>query len=532
MSQSTDLGTAFENALSTAADLDKQGIFPQGDNSLFPDRRPTNVEIVEASARFYHEHQAVLDRAVDDARNFLDSPDGIAYVKALEGSFDSAEPNPLSAEIAAQILHRGEFDLGMSQPQGLRGFGIGVSVGASAVVGVLAGADLVFDFEDRAEVIPRTWLGVSVKGGLSVSAGLEMSFWFDKPLTGAIAGWLLDIYIPNPRFKLTFFLRFMYITQRPEGATGFEFAGVSVQLPFGIGFPYRPDKGKDLLIALFGAHQEAASRTRGAVLDVVNKATNLATIAVAETATLQVTLNNTGGDIQLSSGATMTIGMPSYFTNDDVTAMTITYAGWKSSTTTGPAGGLSLLLTLTQDYTWEAGADIVFAIGDVRSSNQPPYGQQSRPGQIVLTVKDDTSLTNPIVSNSDFALVWANSEATVSWSTQINTTQFTLAGDSSGTVDAYAQPGYQVVVLTAAKDNKDGTVWELGYQFNYNTAVPDTVLPQIRAVWQKKGSPKTPNTYWQGTTIDPASPAGTSSTANYGGSASTGSSITIKATFG
>ncbi|WP_019929949.1 hypothetical protein [Nocardia sp. BMG111209] len=530
MSHSTHLGAAFEDALSRAVDLDEQGRYPAGNDELFPGRTPTNVELVEACADFYHKHRAVLDRAVDDAVKFLASPDGVAYAKALEGSFESPEPNPLSDEIAAQILHRGEFDLAVSQPQGLRGFGIGVSVGVSAVVGLLAGADLVFDFEDRTQVHPRTWAGGSVKGGLSASAGLELSFWFEKPVSGAIAGWLLDLYIPNPEFALVVFIRFMYINQRPQGATEFEFSGVSVQLPFGIGFPYRPDKGKDALIALFAAGQKAWDRTRRATLDVVNKATGIATIAVQETATLEVTLHNTGDDIPLSSGAAMTFSMPSYFTNDDVAAMNISYGGWTFSTNTGPNGDLRLVLTLSANYTWKGGTDILFAITGVKSSNQPPYGQQSRSGQIILALSDE-SLTNPIATNADFALVWATSEASVSWTTQIKDGQFKLLGPASGTVDAYAQPGYQVVQLTTAVDTSN-TVWVLGYQFNYNTAVPDTVLPQIRAVWTKQDAAKTPNTYWQGTTIDPSSPPGTTSTAYYGGSASYGSSITIKAVFG
>lgn len=45
-------------------------------------------------------------------------------------------------------------------------------------------------------------MGGSLKGGLSISAGLELSFWVKKPVDGAIAGWLLDLYIPNPAFPL------------------------------------------------------------------------------------------------------------------------------------------------------------------------------------------------------------------------------------------------------------------------------------------------------------------------------------------
>ncbi|MBL1076913.1 hypothetical protein JK358_21185 [Nocardia sp. 2] len=529
MPQPTPLEQAFADALAGAARLDKQGIRPAGAGEMRPRRTTTNVELVKKCADFYRKNRTVMDRAVDDAVRFLASPDGIAYVKALEGSFDSAEPNPLSEEIASQILTHGEFHLATAQPQGLRGFGIGVSAGASAVVGALAGADLVFDFKDRTQVHGRAWAGLSAKGGLSLSAGLELSFWIgDKPLSGAIDGFLVDLYVPNPEFKLVVFIRFMYINQRPQGATEFEFAGVSLQFPFGIGFPYRLDKGKDVVLAVYAAAQKAWDRTRRATLDVVNKANGTATIAVKEVATLEATLHNTGDDIPLRSGATMTISMPRYFTNDDVAAMKIELSGWTASTVVSPLGNLNVVLTLSKDYTWDGGSDLFFPITNVASSSQPPVGQQSSQGQIGLSLSD-TSLTNPIVANADFALVWASSSATVTWST--NTPGFKLLGPASGTVTAYADPGYQTMTLTTAVD-PSGNTWVLGYQYNYNTADPTAVIPQIRAVWQSQDSPKTPKTYWQGDAVTPQSPPGTSSKAYYTGLNTNPNWVSITPKFG
>lgn len=149
------LEKAFKEELAKAAKLDKKGIRPVGTEELFPKKTPTNVELVQACQKVYLKHQDVFDKAVDGAIDFLDSPDGVAYVKALEGSFESVAPNPLSVDIAAQIARNGAFDLTAGAPQGLRGFGIGVSAGVSAVVGLLAGADVVFDFKDEAQVHGR-----------------------------------------------------------------------------------------------------------------------------------------------------------------------------------------------------------------------------------------------------------------------------------------------------------------------------------------------------------------------------------------
>jgi hypothetical protein len=56
-------------------------------------------------------------------------------------------PNPLSIELGSEILSSSEFAFGLTsssaQPQGQQGFGICVSIEVSAVVGVLAGADIV-----------------------------------------------------------------------------------------------------------------------------------------------------------------------------------------------------------------------------------------------------------------------------------------------------------------------------------------------------------------------------------------------------
>jgi hypothetical protein len=508
------LDEALENALSTAATLDQQGIIPEHTQELFPDAPPTNVALVQTCLDFYREHQTVMDRAIQGALNLLGSPEGVAKAKALEGSFEAQGHDTVSVQLAADMLRSGEFGFTKAaEVQGLEGFGIGISAGASAIVGVLAGADIVFE---KDEVIPRVWVGGSFKGGLSVNGGLELSFWVNEPLTGAIAGWLLDLYIPQvPPLA---FIRFMYIKERATGETSFTFSGVSLQFPLGVGFPIRLFIGKKPgLTAVFGAQQQAAPRPRRATLDVVNKSTGVSTIAVQENTALTTTFTNTSGNgVALSAGATMTIDMPSYFAAADVGKMTISLSGW---TFLYDSGNNQLTLTLSSAYTWPKNAALSFAIANVQSSNTPPQNQSSLPGVVKLTL-NDTSFEIPIVTMASFNLVWKNSEATMNW--KANVVGFTLIGPASGTTVGYAQPGNEVVTLTTAKNPSNADVWVLGYVYNYSS---DNV-PQISAVWWKQGSIKTGSNYMAG---PPVTMTGQTSTCTYNPN---GSTVAVTPTFG
>jgi hypothetical protein len=315
----------------------------------------------------------------------------------------------------------------------------------------------------------------------------------------------------------------MYIKEREQGATDFTFSGVSLQFPLGIGFPLRLFNAKDPgLIALFAAKQKAWDRSRRSTLDVVNKATGVSTIAVEEIATLAVTLKNTSGnDVNLSAGATMTIKMPSYFSQNDVSKMSIDYQGW-----TFTVDGSNLTLTLSAGFQWKSDAKMSFDITNVKSSSEPPAGQQSEPGKVGLNLSD-TSFSTPIINTADFDLVWENSEATLDWKVTL-TDDFTLVGDGSGSLVAYAQPGNDIIQLTTATDSS-GAVWILGYVFNYNTAIPNEAIPQVYAAWWKQGSIKTGNNVFYGNKV---SDSGNTSTCYYANLESSGSSIAITVTFG
>jgi hypothetical protein len=315
----------------------------------------------------------------------------------------------------------------------------------------------------------------------------------------------------------------MYIKQRAVGATELTFSGVSLQLPLGLGFPIRNANDKYLgLVAFFVAGQKAFDQPRRATLNVVNTATGVNTIAVEEVATLAVTLKNTSGnDVDLSAGAIMTINMPPYFSESDVKSMSIAYPGWIVT-----AAGSKLTLTLSADFAWKAGAEISFDITNVKSSSEPPAGQQSYPGKVTLNLSD-TSFSSPIINTDDFDLVWENSEATLDW-TVLLTADFTLNGEASGSTVAYALPGSEIIELTTATDG-NGDVWVLGYVFDYNTAIPNQVVPQVYAAWWKQGSKKTGNNVFYGNKV---SGSGETSTSYYAGLPSSGSSIAITVTFG
>ena len=505
------LDEAFQNALSNAASLDQQKIIPDGTEDLFPDGPPTNVELVQECLDFYHKHHIVMDRAIQGASNLLSSPEGVARVKALEGSFEAQANNPLSIKMASEMLSSGEF--GITDPaeaQGLDGVGIGVSVAATAIVGVLAGADIVFSGDD---VIPRTWVGGSLKGGLSASAGLELSFWVNEPLSGAIGGWLLDLYAPLPSY--TAFVRFMYIKERPVGATSGEFSAVSLQFPYGVGLPIRVIIGKPSVKGIFAAQQDAVSRPKPAVLDVVNSATGVNTIAVQENTSLNTTLKNTSGNsVALGAGATMTITMPQYFTAADVSQMKTSLPGWTFSY---DSTNNNLVLTLSSAMTWQANDVFSFVIANVQSSNTPPLNQSTQAGVVRLNL-NDTSFQNPIVTTAKFNLVWKNSEATLQWKAYV-TGGFQLTGPPSGTTVAYAQPGNNVMELTTATDSS-GDVWVLGYIFNYDS----NDVPEVMACWWLKDSVKKSGNLITG---NPVTTSGQTSTCYY----SNGSYILVTPTF-
>ncbi|MEP7220972.1 MAG: hypothetical protein ABI876_18750, partial [Bacteroidota bacterium] len=437
------------------------------------------------------------------AMNFLDTPGGVAQAQAFRAALESQDSELLSTELATGILGSDELGLvGDSRLQGLQGIGIGMSLGVSFKirVGLLAGIDLVFDTQDS-NAQRREWVGATTASVRSASIGLELSFWFNnKPLTGTIMGLYLDVYIPLENNPILFYFRILYIRERPQAGTRFISSAVTIQFPIGV---VSPIGTKSLQFGAFVAKQWAHQRSKRSTLDVINESTGQATISVEETTTLKVTFKNTSVyDYYLNPGSTLTIGLPAYFSDDDIDNMSIDSSGW-----TLTYGSGKLILTLDEGYMWGSDSALTFEITNVSSSNTPPSSAQSWPGQINATLNSNVS-TVPIAATAEFDLIWASSQATLSWNASLNSEYFTFtdgAPTGGNGVSATADPGSTVVTLTTAQQVGTDDVWVLGYVYNYNTALPDDPQPQIAAVWWKQDAVKTSSNLYTGNVVTPDS---------------------------
>ncbi|MEM1183173.1 MAG: hypothetical protein AAGM22_32825 [Acidobacteriota bacterium] len=514
------LRASAEDARTGAVD-DVDGEYWDAVGEVAPPRARMAEEILE----FYREHRAAVDKGLVAAGRLLENSETAAQVKALEGSLavtaEQGFPLPVSVELAQRLGESAQQDLGAAvlRDSNLAGWGLGVSGGASAVVGVLAGVDLVFYTDDDTQVHPRTWVGGSIKTGISVNGGLEMSFWTKRPITGVIAGWLFDTFFGGT------YVRVMLIKQRADGESRFSNYGLSIQFPDGFGLPLRQIYEKHP--SLFGAYagrQKAWARTKRFEFDVVDHATNVSSIAVGETATLDVTVKNTSSrSYDLEVGTTLELVMPSFFKNADVEGMEISASNWKFEVV-DDGNRKVLQLTLDSAMTWNDGAKIEFSITNAKSSESPKAGRQAQRGSIRLKLQSDAV---KIFKTARFNLVWKTSSAVLDWQATVADGQFTLTGAASGEISSYAESNNTIRTLTTA--TKDGTdeTWILGYIYNYNTAANNT--PQVTAVWWEQGTlPVGGRTTYEGQSV---AQSGQTTTAYYSGLATDGNKIAITVTF-
>ena len=487
------LDQGFKKALQEAATLDQQHLIRDDDFGLLPGQvLPSNVELVEACADFYDQHQVVIDAGLDGAVRFLRTPHGVAYVKALAASFESSEPNPLSIELASNILHSEEFSF-ISSPdgiQGLQGVGIGVSAGAALPqAGLLAGADIVFE---KADIILRAWAGANGPDNPptgSASIGLELSFFTNTPTKGAIIGSLVDAYVPYPEFPAIVFVRLMLIQQRLNDSGDFVSCGLSIQLPLGIN--WAPSKA---VTAKYGAGQWASKpKPQFATLTVAPRQI----ASKAPPTSLSVRLMNTSTqDVALRKGDTIAINMPSYFQSTDVGNMKVDgLPKW----TLGAPFGNKLILTLNENWTWPNQATIGtsggFTITNVGTSQAPSQGD-TQIGNIML-VLTYSGATLPAVKNAELDLVNRISTGNIiKWNVDLGqTSDFTLAPDQPKdgvNVTIKSAPGlYEVQQLTKLSQKSTGFTWVLGYVFELD--------PTFSAAWLKDNAVPIPNiTFFQG----------------------------------
>ncbi len=488
------LDQGFERALQEAATLDQQRVAPDADFALFPDPLPSNVEIVQACAGYYGQHQVVIDAALESALKFLRSPNGVAHVKALEASFESSEPNPLSVALASRILHSEEFSFTSSPDgiQGLEGIGVGVSVGAAIPqAGVFAGADIVFEKDD---IIFRAWAGANGKGAASASAGLELSFFTNTPTTGVIKGSLVDVYVPYEDLPILFFVRIMLIQQQVIVGGPFIACGLSIQLPLGIDWtPEVP------VTSVFAAYQRTGKPKPQFALTISPNQI----VSKAPPVNLAVRLTNTSTqDVTLNKGAQITISMPSYFQPTDVGNMKIDgLPGWTLS-----YSGNKLILTMTTaTWTWKNQATIPgasgFNITNVATAQLPSSGS-FQIGDVSLILAYGTKI--PVVKNAELDLVAKIAKGTITaWNIDFGPPppppqkpDFSLVSGqpSEGTnVSITSAPDSKFQQLTQLYQESTGFTWMLGYVFD-----PD---PRFAAAWFRTNAVRTKNTFFEGEAI-------------------------------
>jgi len=470
------LDEAFQDALSNASTLDQQGIIPKDTEELFSDGLLTHVQMVQECLDFYNQHHVVMDRAIQGALNLLGTPEGVAKVKALEGSFESSANDSQSTELASEMLGSGELGFtNAAEAQDLVGVGIGVSAGASKVKGVFAGADVVFCSDD---VIPRVWIGRSTEGDLSASAGLELSFWVNKPYRGPITGWILDLNLL--RFATGYYIRFMYIREPPIGLKTTRFSAVSLQFPYGIGLPlwfYKMYHGKlPTFRAKFVGWQHAERRSSWSTgFNVVNKTGGTNTVTALQGTTLTCTVTNTSSvDIPLDTATTMTLVMPSYFTTTDVANMSVSLQGWKVTIANN-----NISLSPTSNITLNAGATITFYIGNVSSSNTPPSDQPATLGKVLFYLTNP-AYDLPLTNSAELDLVWPPTTLYLVWKTNLMP-DFTTSEPTSGSSEVTVTPSGLVQPLLTATQSPPGDLWDIGFLFNYTSGA--NPIPQVWAAW-------------------------------------------------
>jgi hypothetical protein len=428
----------------------------------------TEVEMVADCLDLYRRRQRLTDLAVGCIQAYMNTRHGLSNAHALEAALKTSN-NPLSAEIATHVMNAQELlPLRASlESSGLQAMGIGVSAGAYAVVGVLAGAEVLVHAKGSAT--GRTWHAASVETGLGTNAGFEFSFWDSFPLTGCIFGLLVDV-----GFGIA--VRFTRIRQKAEGDDTFEHAGWSIQWPFGTVVPFAA-------VGAYLGHQDARERVPRFTLTLaVDGSTDDHTLVVNTSSTVTLTID-TGVTSQFATGATITIRMPSFFTTDEISAMTISSppTDWTFSN-----DGTDLLLTYTgSGTTWDAGSSVSFDIGNVESAGST--GEDVDTGNVLVTIDRniEKTLSNRLYAELDVA--WAQFQAKIEWTAAASggTSGLVSVASTGGCVTGYSQAGDDVVQLTTATD-ANGNEWVLGYIFNYGSN--GTTYPEARAVMYKSNA--------------------------------------------
>lgn len=469
------LGRTFKKALQEAATLDTQGVNNNVELELFPDCMPrNNVERVTACADFYEQYRTTIDAGIRGAVEFLQTPHGVAHVKAMQASFENQAPNQLSFEIASKIYNSDEFRRlkSLHADDGLKGIGIGVSVGAALPAkvlggsGVFAGADIVFEKE---VIVPRAWAGYSYNGAGSLSAGLELSYFSTTPSTGVTMGTLVDAYFPLPDFPLAVLVRVTLIEQRLTKDDIFTPCGIAVQLPLGVEWPVG-----QLITSSYWAWQATTQpKPQLATLDISPSQV----VSNVEPTKLTIALKNTSGrNIDLKGASNIIITFP-FFQPTEIENMQIDLRGWSAS-----SKGNQWTLTLNADWSWEDQTTIAFDVINAATNTQPQSGGYQA-GIFNLLLNYGAKF--PLVKNTEFDLVSKIQKGNIIWAVDLGPNpdrNWTIVSGQTaqGNQDLSLIPSEKFQQLTIIRDAKSKVDWMLGYKFNGNLL--------FYAAWYKSGS--------------------------------------------
>ena len=287
-------------------------------------------EEIRASRDFYHEYQAAIDPAVRALNKIVKSPEGAAKVELLqdklkyiaqeqvrngnitansEVNFENLKGTEAIDDIIFDLIDTEEFSQAqeLASAQGLKGISIGGVIDISILIpGFAFGYDFVIGFRDGT-ITKRGWVAVSLGLDLSIGLPLSIGFWVEIPHKTLIGGWFFDLpvglLLESP---IPVGIRLTTVTALARNSSNDveglkrrhiftkKFNAIAIQIAeAGAGFAH------------YWGGQTGKTIPQRITFEALNAETNVASIAVGETATLNATLSKSESyDIEFTQDQT------------------------------------------------------------------------------------------------------------------------------------------------------------------------------------------------------------------------------------
>ncbi len=482
------LEDSFDDAIKRVSAQEQNQEIPENLQEAFHGKVPSQEKLVELSREYYRKHQSTIDLAIEGALKVLDDPELEHQIRHQQDTFTpGGKPSENTINLATQVLESQELQKARNEAasSGLFGLGFGFSAGASLLLGLGAGGDVLWAPETN-NCYLRGWGIFSLGLDASISAGLNIGIWEKLPEVDQsnTTGWVVDLF-PMP-MGYPVGIRFMTVMEKVDGE--YQVSGYTIELGAGIGggFAY-----------YWGIQYVWPIPSKRMKLKVKNVAMNPSTTYVVqnEVAEIQGTLTNTSGvGIIIHPNDEMTIRMPSYYSNSEVADMAVNLPGWSAAT----ADKQTLTITYqgSSNYTWPAGSNLVFNVTNVctDSCSSKPKGSNVTV-RIPQAVVPAAVVDRPgAVGSSALTLQPLTISGTADWNMSIDSSVFQMVqfAPTSGT-------GVPLTLMESADDfrsvssvmTKGSTTeyWYLGYQFYTN----DSGKVIFNAAW-----------YYAGDTPDPS----------------------------